>query len=91
MSLKLSKSVSILLLMSFNLFGGTIKGIVTDSRTGEPLSGATVVIEGTNMGVSTGNGGVYVIENVPPGNYIITASFIVYGNRRDSISVKKQN
>jgi len=83
--------ITIFLLLSLNLFGGTIRGIVTDSRTGEPLTSASVVIEGTNVGAATDINGFYIIENVPPGNYIISAYFIVYGSRRDSISIKKQN
>ena len=91
MNLNLSTHILIFLSISLNVFGGTIKGIVTDSRTGEPLTGADVIVKGTHMGAATDNNGFYIIENVPPGEYIINASFIVYGSQGDSISMKKHD
>ena len=47
---------------------GKIAGKVIDSETGEPLSGANIVILGTLMGAAADIDGDYFIINVPPGN-----------------------
>ena len=91
MNLKLPNCISIFLLLSLNVSGGVIKGIITASGTGNPLTGANVMIEGTHMGAATNNNGFYIIENLPPGKYIVQASFIVYGTWTDSVRIKKQN
>jgi hypothetical protein len=57
---------------------GKIAGKITDSVTGEPLPSANVIIEGTTLGASTDLDGNYVILNVPPGLYNVTASYIGY-------------
>jgi hypothetical protein len=57
---------------------GKIKGIVTDKESKEPLIGATVSIVGTSYGAATDIQGNYVILNVPPGTYTVTASYVGY-------------
>ncbi len=70
----------VLLLPCIVLAGSTgkIAGRVTDARSGDPLPGANVVVDGTSMGASADIEGRYVILNVPPGRYSMTASFIGY-------------
>ncbi len=55
---------------------GELSGKVTDARTGEPLIGATVILEGTTIGDATDANGRYFINNIPPDSYNITVSFI---------------
>ena len=57
---------------------GKIMGDVTDSDTGEPLVGVNVMVEGTDLGAATNEEGHYVILNIPPGTYDVTASYIGY-------------
>ncbi|MGE5499264.1 MAG: carboxypeptidase regulatory-like domain-containing protein, partial [Syntrophothermus sp.] len=57
---------------------GKISGNVKDKRTNEPLTGATVVVDGTRLGGTTDAKGDYYILNVPPGTYSVTATFIGY-------------
>lgn len=57
---------------------GTISGQVKDAITGEPLPGANVVIVGNSMGAAAGPNGIYIIPNVPPNTYSISASFLSY-------------
>ncbi|UCD37409.1 MAG: TonB-dependent receptor [Fidelibacterota bacterium] len=74
-----------LLLLPFSLMGGTtgkVVGQVTDAVTGEPLYGANVLLEGTNLGAATGEDGNYIILMVPPGTYAIRASMIGYNDFR---------
>ena len=57
---------------------GTIKGLVTDIKTKEPLVGATVMLEGTTTGTTTDFDGRYEIGKITPGTYKIRCSFISY-------------
>ena len=57
---------------------GKVVGTVKDADTGEGLIGANLVLEGTGLGASTDEDGYFVIINVPPGNYTLTAYYIGY-------------
>lgn len=57
---------------------GVLSGTVSDAKTGEPLIGATVILEGTTIGSATNNDGRYFIRNIPAKSYNITVSFIGY-------------
>jgi len=57
---------------------GTIRGKVTDLKTGEPMIGANVYLDSTAIGGSVDLDGNYEINNVPPGTYTLVASFITY-------------
>ncbi|MCB9205847.1 MAG: TonB-dependent receptor [Ignavibacteriales bacterium] len=75
---------NLILLFSFLpmlMFAGTtgkISGSVKDSQTGEPLIGANILIEGTNLGAATDVNGEFVILNIPPNKYNVKISFIGY-------------
>ena len=53
---------------------GTIAGKVTESDGTTPISGASVVVEGTSLSATTDANGDYSIGNVPEGTYDVTAS-----------------
>ncbi|MBO6584474.1 MAG: TonB-dependent receptor [Gracilimonas sp.] len=55
---------------------GTITGTVKDVKTGEPLIGATIILEGTNLGAATNAEGRYTINNIPTKTYNVKASFV---------------
>jgi len=57
---------------------GKIVGTVTDARTGEPLIGANVIIEGTLLGTATDFDGNILILNVGPGTYNLRATYVGY-------------
>jgi len=57
---------------------GTIRGTVTDRKTGEPLIGASVVIVGIDKVASTDIYGTYSIDSIPNGTYTLMASYIGY-------------
>ena len=61
---------------------GKIVGTVKDAQTGEPLIGASVVIEGTTLGAATNIDGYYVILNIPPGKYSLVASAVGYAKNK---------
>lgn len=57
---------------------GKVAGTVKDKTTGEPLVGANVVLEGTNLGSSTDSDGFYTILNITPGIYTLTVYYVGY-------------
>ncbi len=67
-----------LLLLSFFAYAdttGIVGGIVSDTD-GEPLIGATVMIDDTFLGAMTDSNGEYIIAGVSPGRYSVTASMV---------------
>ncbi len=54
---------------------GKLAGRVVDDL-GDPLPGASVIIEGTQLGAATDIDGNYFVIGVPVGVYTVTASFI---------------
>lgn len=55
---------------------GRIEGRVTDAKTGDPLFGVAVQIEGTILNTKTDFNGNYVFPSVPPGTYNLIFTFI---------------
>ncbi len=54
-----------------------VSGLVTDTKTGEPISGVNVFVKGTTSGVSTDANGRYSIT-LPPEKNILIFSFVGY-------------
>ena len=67
--------------------GGTVTGRVTDVRSGQPIAGAAVQIEGTALGTAAGDDGRYRLGNVPAGRQTITARRIGYAAGRQTVTV----
>lgn len=63
---------------SFAGITGKIAGKVSDAETGEPLISVNIALQGTTLGAVTDLEGNYVILNVPPGLYTLTASLVGY-------------
>ncbi len=59
---------------------GKISGTIKDSKTHEPLIGANILIEGTQMGAASNIDGYYVILNVQPGTYTLRVSMVGYAS-----------
>ncbi|MBZ0263598.1 TonB-dependent receptor [bacterium] len=57
---------------------GTIKGIVVNSSTNQPLAGANIIVEGSPYGAATDLDGKFEIANVPTGTYAVRASVLGY-------------
>jgi hypothetical protein len=70
--------------------GGTIKGKITDAKTGEPLIGANVTVKGTKRGASTDLNGSYTIDNVNPGKYTLAATNIGYATKEVTVNVSAE-
>lgn len=59
--------------------------IIQDSKTSEPLIGATVRMEGLERAGSTNESGQISFDNIPDGIYILRISYVGYQSRADSI------
>ena len=68
---------------------GNLTGQVIDDQSLLPLEGATVIIQGTTVGVVTDAEGYFTINDIPPQTYNIEASFLGYGTQtRFNVIVK---
>jgi outer membrane receptor protein involved in Fe transport len=79
----IQKSVLILMMLAISGFllaqtTGKITGRVFDKETGQPLSGANVLVEGTPLGSATADDGFFLIINVPPGIFSLRANMMGY-------------
>ncbi len=75
----------VLSLMTSSVFGATtgkLAGRIVDKESGEPLIGANIVIEGTNMGAAADVDGYFFIINIPPGSYTIQVHMMGYANTK---------
>jgi len=80
---KIAYSMTVLVLVFCFAYAGTsgkISGLVTDVKSGDPLVGVNVVVDGSRLGAATDMNGYYVILNVPPGRYLVKAFMIGYTN-----------
>lgn len=67
---------------------GSIRGLVTDSASGEAVIYANVVIKGTTLGGPTNNKGYYFIPSVPEGRYIMIVSHLNYATKEITVDIK---
>lgn len=67
--------------------GGTVRGVVTEQSTGQPLQGATVNVVGTNQQVVTNQQGQYALTDVVAGSRSIRASRIGYSPETRQVTV----
>lgn len=81
-SIKKYLSVLFLTLLVTSAFAqtptGTLKGIVTDFKTKEPLIGANVFISNAKLGATANLNGEFIIKNIPVGSYVVTFSYVGY-------------
>jgi hypothetical protein len=68
--------------------GADIRGVVSDSTTGERMPYVNVVISGTTRGASSNQSGFYLIPKLPLGSYEIVASAIGYDAQAKRIVVE---
>jgi outer membrane cobalamin receptor len=64
----------------------SIKGIVIDTDSGNPLSGAHIIVDGTKYGAISDYQGFYSITGIPPGEYTIKVSYIGYETYSQTIN-----
>ncbi|MDF7821393.1 TonB-dependent receptor [Runella sp. MFBS21] len=84
-------SLLFLLLFCQNVFAATLKGLVKDVKTGEPLVGASVMVKNTKMGSSAGLDGTFQIKDIPAGVYQLQVSYITYQTATLNVNVDKED
>ncbi len=67
--------------------GTTVSGKITQTESGQPLSGALVVIDELRLEVRAGEDGAYRFDNVPPGDYHVGIRAEGYSTRRTEFKV----
>mgnify|MGYP003663101283 CR=1 FL=1 len=67
------------------IYGQSIVGVVNSE--GKPLTGANIVVEGTDKGGVTDESGKYTIDVGAEGNYTLTASYIGHSSVTNSVKV----
>jgi len=65
---------------------GTLKGKITEAKTGNALPGANVVVIGKNIGTAANLKGEYSLK-LAPGTYKIRASFVGYKPQFSSVKI----
>jgi TonB-dependent receptor len=80
-------SAILITLCSISAYAGSIKGTVTDSKNGTPLSGVVVALAGTGKGTVTDFDGKYEIVEVANGSYEITFTYATYITYKQNITV----
>lgn len=79
-------------LSGFNhCLGVDIRGIVKDSKTGEPLAGANIQIQGTKWGAFAGLDGTFQFKSIPSEDFQIRVTYHSYKPLTQSFSVKNEN
>lgn len=73
---------------SSEFVGFSISGKVTDSN-GTPLVGATVVVENSLLGVSSGKDGGFVINRLKSGGYTLVVSYMGYDSKRIDVTLSE--
>ncbi len=76
-------------LLQSNVFSQVnLSGKISDSQ-GKPLSGATVLLKGTYLGVITDANGNFLFKNLKKGKYSLSVSFIGYETKEQKLSLQK--
>jgi hypothetical protein len=74
---------------------GTVSGRVIDAANGEPIAGANVQLRSKNAtevfrmqrGATTDGAGTFILDAVPAGSYVVSASGDGFGNTMEDLNV----
>lgn len=66
----------------------TIKGFVYEKESGEPVIFTNVYLKKTSIGATTDVNGYFVINQVPPGNYILMVTYLGFDSIALPITIK---
>jgi TonB-linked SusC/RagA family outer membrane protein len=77
------------MLTSANVFaqGITVKGVVTDEKTGETIPAVNINVKGTNLRLATNNNGAYVIEDLKS-NAVLVFSYMGYKQQEITVGTR---
>ncbi|MFO7524835.1 MAG: TonB-dependent receptor [Ignavibacteriaceae bacterium] len=82
----------LILLLTINLYSqdfGRLRGIVTDSTSGEALAFCNIFIRELNTGTSTNDRGLYLINAIPANKqYTVTVSYVGFKTQEFEVFIK---
>lgn len=70
--------------------GGIIRGTVIDDN-GEPIPGASVVIEKLGTGANTNRDGIFSISKLPKGDHILRVTYIGFDTTYKQVNIPKKD
>ncbi len=77
--------IASLLLLNNIIAQNTLKGIITDSKSGDPIPGVTILIENSNKGTTSTFNGNYTLPNIESSKIRIIYSYTGYIKQELSI------
>ena len=78
--------IGILLSTSFTMFAQqTVKGVVKEKASGDPLPGVSVIVKGTTNGSETDFDGKFTISNVKTGD-VLVFRYLGYADKEITIA-----
>ena len=83
------RNLMVSLMMVGGLFAQSVTGLVTDADT-NPLSGANVVVQGTELGAVADESGFYSIK-LDSGTYTVTVTFIGYSSQSQEVVMGEED
>ncbi len=69
----------------------TLKGVVKDAKTQEPVIGASISVKGGSIGTQSGLDGSFVLKNVPPGQVELEITYLGYLTKVQKIDSEQQS
>ncbi len=86
---KLCGLFAILLLSSMNVSGqGTLKGVIKEKMSNDPMIAATVVVKGTTTGTVSDYNGEYILP-LKAGTYTLEISYIGYTTQEETVTLEQ--
>lgn len=84
-------SVIFLLFLTGYIYAQTasVKGVVYEKSTGEPVAFCNVFLEGTSYGVSTDIDGYFNMTKIEPGTYTLVFSYVGFEDQKEKITLAK--
>lgn len=84
-------SIFLFLSLTAHLFAQNSVRFKVKAESGEPLTGANVVIEGTTEGTITNIEGMATFNNLKDGNYVFIISFMGYEEKKIKLTFPESN
>ncbi|HTF27376.1 MAG TPA: TonB-dependent receptor plug domain-containing protein, partial [Flavitalea sp.] len=66
---------------------GNLTGKITDAKTGEPLVKASIYFHDLRIGSTSDEKGIYKIQNIPRGKYLVEISYLGYSSVVEKIEL----
>ena len=84
--------IVLFMMLGMNLFAqkGGLLGTVYDKKTGEPLIGANVILDGTDYFSSSNVNGDYNISGVDPGTYTLKVLYLGYDSFQLDVIIERK-